>query len=126
VLASFTKAYKKPIDIVAALFQIAHLHGLLRRLDNSTMLASVEARAPFVDYRLVEAMAGVHFDYKMKNGIVKEPLKRIFGTYLPPDIVSRTKVGFPVPLAQLFHCPEERAFDAWTDFNLETLGIRSA
>jgi len=124
-LAPFIKAYKKPIDIVAAFFQIAHLHGLLRRLDNSSMMASVEMRAPFVDYRLVEAMAGVRFDYKMKNGVVKAPLKRIFGSLLPRPIVTRPKVGFPVPLARLFHCPEDRAFEAWTDFNLTTLGLRS-
>jgi asparagine synthase (glutamine-hydrolysing) len=125
-LAPFVKTYNRPIDIVAAFFQIAHLHGLLRRLDNSSMLASVEARAPFVDYRLVEAMAGVRFDYRMKDGVVKAPLKRIFGQLLPPEIVTRAKVGFPVPLARLFHCPEAEAFEAWTSFNLETLGLRTA
>ena len=125
-LAPFVKAYRRPVDIVAAFFQIAHLHGLLRRLDNSSMLASVEARAPFVDYRLVERMAGVRFEYRMKDGVVKAPLKRIFGPLLPPAIVTRAKVGFPVPLAQLFHCPEAEAFEAWTNFNLETLGLRTA
>ena len=125
-LAPFVKLYKKPVDIVAAFFQIAHLHGLLRRLDNSSMMASVETRAPFVDYRLVEVMAGVHFDYKMKDGVVKAPLKRIFASLLPPQIVTRPKVGFPVPLAKLFKCPEEQAFEAWTDFNLATLGLSKA
>ena len=43
----------KAIDKIAYFFQTIHLQGLLRRLDNSTMLCSVEARVPFVDHRLV-------------------------------------------------------------------------
>lgn len=83
VIEPFFK-YGKPINIVAAFFQVAHLHGLLRRLDNSTMLCGVEARTPFVDYRLVNRMAGVPFKYRMKDGIVKAPLKRVFRSIIPP------------------------------------------
>src|SRR5207248_9299554 len=88
-----------PLDIVAHFFQVAHLHGLLRRVDNSTMLCSVEARVPFVDhYPLIERMAGVAFGYRMKNGEVKSPLKRVFRNLIPLPISQRKKVGFPVPL----------------------------
>ena len=126
-LEPYRKAYTKPIDIVAAFFQTAHLHGLLRRLDNSSMSASVEAREPFVDYRLIEALAGVAFDYKMKDGVVKAPLKRLFGALLPPSILTRSKVGFPVPLDSLFGPSEGGTpFDRWTAFNLATLGISVA
>ena len=114
--------YTETIDIISHFFQIAHLHGLLRRLDNSTMLCSVEARVPFVDHRLIDRMAGVPFAYKMKDGIVKEPLKRIFNKYLPNEIIERKKIGFPVPLAKIFGI-EKSPMDSWLDFNLETLGI---
>lgn len=113
--------YGKPIDIVAAFFQVAHLHGLLRRLDNSTMMCSVEAREPFVDYRLVERMAGVPFDYRMQDGIVKAPLKRIFKDIIPKEIIDRKKVGFPVKLDDIFGVKKEQAFDTWFDFNIKEL-----
>ncbi|GAG11893.1 unnamed protein product, partial [marine sediment metagenome] len=111
--------HKKTIDIVAAFFQVAHLHGLLRRLDNATMLCSVEARVPFVDHRLVERMAGVPFDYRMKNGIVKSPLKNIFNNIIPKPIIDRVKVGFPVPLASIpFYNANNTPMDNWLEFNL--------
>jgi asparagine synthase (glutamine-hydrolysing) len=113
--------HKTPIDIVASFFQVSHLHGLLRRLDNSTMLCSVEARVPFVDYRLVERMAGVSPDYRMRDGIVKEPLKRVFNSILPEDIILRKKVGFPVPLDKIFQNNEGTAMDDWLNFNLANI-----
>jgi asparagine synthase (glutamine-hydrolysing) len=121
VLAPFMD-YGSCIEIVAAFFQVAHLHGLLRRLDNATMLCSVEARVPFVDHRLVERMAGVSFNYRIHNNISKFPLKSIFSEYLPKEIIDRKKVGFPVPLANIFSDKNE-PMDQWLQFNLETLNI---
>lgn len=91
LLKPFMKDNYKPIDIVSHFFQVGHLHGLLRRLDNSTMRCSVEARVPFVDHRLVERMAGVPGSYKMQNGIVKASLKRIFRDELSIDAIERKK-----------------------------------
>lgn len=114
----------RPIDIVAHFFQTAHLHGLLRRLDNSTMRCSVEARVPFVDcHALVERMAGVDFAARMEHDVVKSQLKRIARTWLPEAIVDRKKVGFPVPLANLgFGSGPGSAMDCWLEFNLRVLG----
>jgi asparagine synthase (glutamine-hydrolysing) len=112
------------IDIVAAFFQTAHLHGLLRRLDNATMLSSVEARVPFVDYRLVERMAGVSFNYRMANGAVKAPLKRIFCNLVPKEILEREKVGFPVRVELLplgDDVSGKTSMDKWLKFNLKEL-----
>lgn len=102
-------------------FQLYHLHGLLRRLDNSTMFCSVEARVPFVDHTLVEYLYRVPFQYKMQDGIVKAPLKRIFRHRLPKAVVDRKKIGFPVPVNDIF--PENRSsgMDGWLNFNMETL-----
>lgn len=113
------------LDIVAAFFQIAHLHGLLRRLDNSTMLCSVEARVPFVDHRLVERMSGVDFKYRMAGGNIKDPLKRVFKDILPDAIIKRKKMGFPVPLDNIFmeSAANKAGMDNWLDYNLSLLGI---
>ena len=122
ILAPFM-SYGKTIDIVAAFFQIAHLHGLLRRLDNATMLCSVEARVPFVDHRLVERMAGVPFEYRMNSSQVKAPLKRLFNELIPEEIIKRQKIGFPVPLHQIpFPNPSDGTpMDHWLEFNLKEL-----
>lgn len=117
------QGYGSPLDVVAAFFQVAHLHGLLRRLDNSTMLCGVEAREPFVDHRLVERMAGVPFAYRMRDGVVKAPLKRVFADLVPAPIIERQKVGFPVDLGHmpLGHRPGQPPMDRWLEFNLEQL-----
>lgn len=113
-----------PITIVAHFFQVAHLHGLLRRLDNSTMLCAVEARVPFVDHNaLIERMAGVSFDYRMYKGEVKSPLKRVFRNRIPLPIIERKKIGFPVPLETIpFSWPlAPTPMDQWLEFNLSEL-----
>lgn len=116
------RCYSRSIDIVAMFFQHAHLHGLLRRLDNATMMCSVEARVPFVDHRLVERMCGVPFQYRMSKGVVKAPLKRIFSNILPQSIIERKKVGFPVPLDEIFYGYKgETSMDKWLNFNLATI-----
>lgn len=124
VMAPFNH-YVSNLDRVAAFFQCAHLHGLLRRLDFATMLCSVEARVPFVDYLLVERIAGTSYEYRQANGVIKAPLKRVFSANLPDTIIHRAKVGFPVPLVKLFNLEANEtraAFDKWAEFNLEVLG----
>ena len=103
---------------IATFFQLHHLHGLLRRLDNSTMLCSVEARVPFVDHRLIEYMYRIDFNEKMKDGVVKSILKEIYKNILPNDVIERKKVGFPVPLKNIFK-NESNDMDFWLKFNLD-------
>lgn len=100
-MAPFLTPGATVLESVAAFFQVAHLHALLRRVDNSTMDASVEARVPFVDHTLVERMAGTPFDWRMAGGIAKAPLKRVFSHLVPHGIIDRPKIGFPVPLKAL-------------------------
>ena len=128
IITPFQQKFKKPIDIVSAFFQTDHLHGLLRRLDNSTMLASIEARVPFVDHTLIERLAGVPFDWKMENGIVKSPLKKAFSSYIPKEIIDRKKVGFPVPLELIdFNIDKSRSnnYDDWLNYNLDQLSLNN-
>ncbi|MFX0132889.1 MAG: asparagine synthase (glutamine-hydrolyzing) [Candidatus Hodarchaeota archaeon] len=112
---------KNVIDKIAYYFQIIHLQGLLRRLDNSTMLCSVEARVPFVDHRLVELLAGTSYEYRMGKSI-KEPLKRIYRNLIPEEIINREKVGFPVPLNEIFSSKNNTTpMDNWLLFNINTI-----
>jgi asparagine synthase (glutamine-hydrolysing) len=111
---------KNVLDKIAYFFQINHLHGLLRRLDNSSMLCGVEARVPFVDHRLVELLAGCPYDWRMGNSF-KEPLKRIFKNTIPKDIIDREKIGFAVDLNKIFKAKEGTSMDSWLEFNLNSI-----
>ncbi len=100
-------------------FQKFHLHGLLKRLDSSSMLHSVEARVPFCDHRLVEYLYNIPLQIKMQNNIVKYPLKKIFANLLPLEIINRKKVGFPVNTQNIFN--NKHGMASWFNFNLVTL-----
>ena len=113
---------KTVLNKISYFFQINHLQGLLRRLDNSTMLCSVEARVPFVDHRLVELMMGTSFSWRMGSSI-KDPLKKLFKNTIPQEIINRKKVGFPVPLESIFSQKDsnQKPMDSWLKFNLQEL-----
>jgi len=117
--------YNSALEKTSAFFQINHLHGLLRRLDNSTMLNSVEGRVPFVDHRLVELMSSASFNYRTDNGkTVKAPLKRIFRKNIVESAINRKKIGFPVPLEKIFPNKghdNKTPMDRWLDYNLDYL-----
>jgi asparagine synthase (glutamine-hydrolysing) len=85
------------------------LAPLLRRLDRTTMGASIECRNPFLDHRLVHAVINLPIDYKLGKRTDKWVLKRIAARYVPRRLVDRKKAGFPLPLDEYLaplECPE--------------------
>ncbi|MGH8581629.1 MAG: asparagine synthase (glutamine-hydrolyzing) [Gammaproteobacteria bacterium] len=75
---------------------------LLVLTDRMSMLHSIEARAPFIDHTLVEFMATVPPEMKLKGFDKKHLLKRAFQGVLPKEILYRRKQGFTVPLTVWF------------------------
>jgi asparagine synthase (glutamine-hydrolysing) len=71
---------------------------VLAFIDFLSMAHSVEVRSPFLDYRLVELAATIPGRLKIKNGIVKDILKRTVEPLLPPGITERPKEGFVLPI----------------------------
>lgn len=69
------------------------------KIDIASMAASLEVRAPFLDYRLVELAASMPASFKFSNGQTKVLLRKLAAGFLPPDIVRRGKQGFSVPIA---------------------------
>lgn len=67
------------------------------RMDKMSMLASVEARAPFLDHELVEFAATIPFSLKIKGLSTKYILKKAFSEMLPKAIIERGKWGFFCP-----------------------------
>lgn len=75
------------------------LAPLLRRLDRMSMGASVEARVPFLDHRLVHEVINLPLSYRVGARSDKWLLKQVARDYLPRRNVWRKKMGFPIPLA---------------------------
>jgi len=71
---------------------------VLAFVDFLSMAHSVEIRSPFLDYRLVEFAATVPGPMKIKNGAVKDILKKTVIHLLPDGIVERPKEGFVLPI----------------------------
>lgn len=81
---------------------------MLVKVDRMSMAYSLETRTPFLDYRLIEYMVGVHKDIKMKKYERKTVLRNTIGLNLPQEILSAPKKGFTVPLREWF---KEDSFD---------------
>ena len=101
--------------------------GVLVKVDRASMANSLEVRAPFLDYRVVEFMAGVRDVYKLKGLTTKYLLKHASKPYLPQSIIHRRKAGFMIPLASWIE-KDLRSFveEACSDDALEKSGVFSA
>ncbi|HEX4601155.1 MAG TPA: asparagine synthase (glutamine-hydrolyzing) [Gemmatimonadales bacterium] len=73
---------------------------LLTKMDKMSMAASVEARVPFLDHRLVEFVASLPLRVKVKNVGSKLILKRAMHGIVPRATLRRRKHAFQVPLDQ--------------------------
>lgn len=96
-------ASKDPLQQMLSVYQKDWLvEDLLMKADKSTMAASLEARTPFLDYRLVEWANRQPNSVKVKRtGLnqyeTKSVLRRFCAKRLPRTIIDRPKRGFPDP-----------------------------
>lgn len=67
---------------------------LLMRVDKMTMAASIEARVPFLDHKMVEYTMNIPGNLKTKGGVTKYILKKALRGILPDEIIDRKKIGF--------------------------------
>jgi len=72
---------------------------ILVKVDRMSMANSLETRAPFLDYRLVEFAAKVPSHMKIQRNEGKSILKTAFEGFLSNETLYRQKMGFSVPLA---------------------------
>lgn len=71
---------------------------LLRYEDKNSMAHSVEARLPFLDYRLVEMVSSLPLDQKIRHGWTKYILRQALRGVLPEKIrLRKSKLGFATP-----------------------------
>jgi len=79
-----------------------YLHELLMKQDQMSMATSIESRVPFLDHKLVEFTSGLPERLKLRGWTTKYVLRQSMKGLLPDAILSRPKMGFPVPIGAWF------------------------
>ncbi len=79
-----------------------YLHELLMKQDQMSMAASIESRVPFLDHPLIEFAATLPERLKLRGRTTKYILREAMRDLLPAEILSRSKMGFPVPVGRWF------------------------
>jgi asparagine synthase (glutamine-hydrolysing) len=88
---------------------------ILVKVDRASMLASLEVRAPFLDYRIIEFAFGKVPDYLRATGDNRKVLlKKLAGRLLPSTLDLTRKQGFSLPMAAWFTGP-------WGDYMEDVL-----
>lgn len=72
--------------------------NLLLSEDKMSMAASIEARVPFLDVKLVKTALSIPDEMKIKNGTLKYIHKKVSEKYLPKEIIYQRKIGFNNPV----------------------------
>jgi asparagine synthase (glutamine-hydrolysing) len=103
-----------PLALVQYLDLKTYLVGDINtKVDRASMAHSLEVREPLMDHPLVEWLASLPSNLKIRGGEGKFLLKEAMQPYLPRDILYRQKQGFAVPLARWFRGPlQKRVRDA--------------
>jgi len=77
-----------------------YLVELLMKQDQMSMAASIESRVPFLDHKFVEYIASLPGRYKIPVWQTKVLLRKAIQDLVPKEILTRRKMGFPVPLGR--------------------------
>jgi asparagine synthase (glutamine-hydrolysing) len=70
--------------------------------DKTSMATSLEARVPFLDYRLIEFIERLPRDLKLRGMTGKYLHKKACEKWLPHDVIYRPKKGFENPIEDWF------------------------
>ena len=88
---------------------------LLVKVDRATMLASVEARAPFLDREVMELVLPALSSLKVRGFTTKAILKEAARGLVPDAVIDRRKRGLSVPVARWLNTGLARLADRLLD-----------
>ncbi|MCC6250700.1 MAG: amidotransferase 1, exosortase A system-associated [Rubrivivax sp.] len=95
-----------PLALIQYLDLKTYLVGDINtKVDRASMAHSLEVREPLMDHPLVEWLASLPSNLKVRGNEGKFLLKKAMEPALPNDILYRPKMGFAVPLARWFRGP---------------------
>lgn len=83
---------------------------ILVKTDRTTMAHSLESRPPWLDHRLAEFACRLPPSFHLNGRNRKYLFKKIMLPLLPEPIVTRTKMGFSVPLGEWFRSSLNHTF----------------
>jgi asparagine synthase (glutamine-hydrolysing) len=91
----------RPLERVLWLDFLSYLpDNLLVKVDRGTMLASIEARAPYLDREVLELALPAPAAVKVRGLVTKAILKEAARGLVPADVIARRKRGLSVPVAR--------------------------
>jgi asparagine synthase (glutamine-hydrolysing) len=73
---------------------------ILTKVDRMSMAVSLEVRAPLLDHKLIDFVAGIPSSLKLAGLETKHLLKRAVRDLVPAEILHRPKQGFGVPIQE--------------------------
>ena len=71
---------------------------ILVKADKMTMANSLELRVPFLDPEVFAVASRLPLDEKITRATTKYALRRALEPIVPPHVLNRPKLGFPVPI----------------------------
>ena len=78
---------------------------ILVKVDRASMAASLEARAPLLDHRLVDFVWRLPLSCRIRDGRGKWLLRRIVDRHVPAALMDRPKTGFAMPVGEWLRGP---------------------
>src|SRR3989339_752394 len=98
----FDKAAQGSLERLFEYYRQVYIPGLLEVEDKISMAHSLETRVPLWDLEVIEFSAKISIEEKLKGGVLKAYLKEKARPYLPPELLTAPKRGFPTPLRLWF------------------------
>jgi asparagine synthase (glutamine-hydrolysing) len=96
-----------PVARMQHLDLLTWLRGdILVKADKMTMANSLELRVPFLDPEVFAVAARLPFEQKITRSTTKYALRRALEPIVPPHVLNRAKLGFPVPISQWLRAGE--------------------
>src|SRR5687767_262544 len=99
-LGYYNSAAGGPLDRMSAADLQTYLVELLMKQDQMSMAASIESRVPFLDTAFAEYAVSLPASFKLRGWRTKAVLREAVAKLIPPAILTRKKMGFPVPVGR--------------------------
>ena len=95
---SFDSARNLLPDLLRYQQRMWFLSEFMTKVDGGTMYHSLEARSPFLDHVIWDFAARLPLDLRLRGGVLKAILREIVRRRISPEVASRRKRGFTVPV----------------------------
>lgn len=110
-----------PADQLMAMDFACYLpEDILTKVDRASMAVALEARAPLLDWRVVEFAWSLPLSMKYREGELKYLPKKLLSRYLPEPLVYRGKSGFGAPVGDWLRGPLRE----WAEAQLDERRLR--